>query len=142
MSDQLNLVQRYLQEHEVAFVMLHSQGLMQGNERGVRPMYEAVKYHKDKMNKAIIADKVIGKAGAMLAASGGIQALYTPLITYSGLEVLEQAGAAVRYDKAVEAIQNRAGDDVCPMEKIVARVQTVEELLLEIEAFYRELGIL
>ena len=62
------------------------------------------------------ADKVVGKAAALLYCLLQVQEVYAPVISKPALEVLENHGIRVYYQVCTPAIQNRAGNGLCPME--------------------------
>ena len=62
------------------------------------------------------ADKVVGKAAALLYCLLQVQEVYAPVISKPALEVLERHSIRVYYQVCTAAIQNRAGNGLCPME--------------------------
>ncbi len=86
--------------------------------RGVRPLL-AILENGPHCRGASAADKVVGKAAAFLYCLLGIRALYAPILSQPALEVLQNAGIAVSYDRLVPAIRNRTDTGLCPMESAV-----------------------
>ncbi len=68
------------------------------------------------------ADRVVGKAVAMLFALSGIKELYTTVISRPAAEFLTSAGIKFSYDEMTEYIINRKGDGQCPMELTVSNI--------------------
>ena len=62
------------------------------------------------------ADKVVGKATALLYCLLKVRAVHAGVMSRPALEVLASHGIAATYDNLVDAIQNRSGDGFCPME--------------------------
>ena len=62
------------------------------------------------------ADKVVGKATAFLYCLLGINAVHANVISDAAVDVLQEHGILLSYGQRVAAIQNRAGDGLCPME--------------------------
>lgn len=87
-------------------------------ERGVYPMINMLRMGHD-VSGYSAADKVVGKAAAILFVQGGIAEVYADVISESGLELLRSHGIPVGYGKLVDKIMNRDGTDICPMEKLV-----------------------
>ncbi len=87
-------------------------------ERGVYPMINLLRTGHD-VSGYSAADKVVGKAAAILFVQGGIAEVYADVISEGGLALLKAHGIPVGYGKLVEKIMNRDGTDVCPMEKLV-----------------------
>lgn len=82
------------------------------------PLLFCLKKHKAQMRGALVFDKVIGRAAALLLIYGGVKKVLTPLISRGALAVLKRGGAEVEYGKIVKCILNIKGDDLCPMEKM------------------------
>lgn len=70
------------------------------------------------------ADKVVGKAAALLFVRSGVRAVYAPVMSRQAVSVLSRNGIQAVYDTITEAILNRQGNGLCPME---AAVQGIEE---------------
>lgn len=68
------------------------------------------------------ADKVIGKATAMLMVLMGIKVAHAILISIPAAEVFDQYGIVYTYDKMVPHIINREKTGVCPMELAVKEI--------------------
>ena len=74
-----------------------------------------------------VADKIVGKAAAMLFVKAGIKEVYAEILSVSGKKFLEEHSINVGYKTLAEKIINRTGDDICPMEKTVADIIDPEE---------------
>ena len=90
-------------------------------QRGVKPLIDLLD-HGVRLSGFSAADKVVGKAAAMLYVMLGISALYAPVISAPAVDVLKSNGIELYYDTEVEAIRNRAGDGFCPMETLVKNI--------------------
>lgn len=106
-------------------------------EKGIYPIYNAYKKMKDNLSGASIADRVIGKAAAMISDSVSISNLYTVIITEEALSILSDVN--VEYSKIVPFIKNRDKTDHCPIEKLSRRVKDTNELIKEIENFLKKI---
>ena len=73
------------------------------------------------------ADRVVGKAAAMLFVKCGIVRVFAKTLSLHAKKVLESHGIEYGYETLTESIINRAGTDICPMEKTVLNTDNVEE---------------
>ena len=87
--------------------------------RGVRPLLELLKSGED-FTGFSVADKVVGKASALLYCLLKVKRVYAPVISRPALGVLESRGIACEYDRLVEGIRNRTNTGPCPMEAATA----------------------
>ena len=64
-----------------------------------------------------VADKIVGKAAAMLFAFAGIKEIYTYTITKSALEFLEKSDIKFSFEAQIETIEG------CKMEATVKNIE-------------------
>lgn len=65
------------------------------------------------------ADRIVGKAAAMLFVRAGVKSVYGEVMSRSGAEYLENHGVACSWGEPAEVIINREGSGMCPMEQTV-----------------------
>lgn len=140
--DNLTLAKKYLYDNDLKLVVMkNGEPVSTSNDRGIKPIYDVYTKELYHLEGAYIADRVTGKAAAMLIAEAGIKGLYTDLISDAALEVLDQYPILVEYGKRVPFILNREGNDMCPIEKISRGVQDVKGLIVGIEEFFVQVGM-
>ncbi len=101
--------------------------LYQANKRGIAPLIEVFESKPQLMKNAFLVDKIIGKAAAMLAVSGGVAAVHSEVMSISAKEYLEHHGITATYVFCVENIINREGNGICPIEQSVLNVDDPTE---------------
>ena len=101
-------------------------------ERGVKPLLHLLTEKKGFLKGASVADKVIGKAAALLMALGEIKEVHTLIISEPALQVFENHKIKYFYDKKVDRIVNRTGDGLCPMESLCLDIDDPQEALAKI----------
>ncbi len=79
------------------------------------------------LEKGFTADKVVGKAAAYLMVYLKAKNVYAETLSKEAYEVLEKYGVDFSYKYLVPFIINRAGNDICPMEKTVLGADSPEE---------------
>ncbi len=84
-------------------------------ERGVSPLISMLEKKID-LKGFSAADKVVGKAAAMLFVLCGVSEVFAAVATYKAKEILEKNGIKLYTDNFAEHIKNRAGNGFCPME--------------------------
>ena len=140
--DNLKLAKKYLFDNDLKLVVMkNGEPMATSVDRGIKPIYDVYTKELHHLDGAYIADRVTGKAAAMLLAEGGVKGVYTDLISDAAIEVLDQFPILVEYGKRVPFILNREGDDMCPIEKISRGVQDVEGLIAGIEEFFVKVGM-
>ena len=103
------------------------------HERGVKPLLHLLTDKKGFLKGASVADKVIGKAAALLMVLGEIKEVHTLIISEPAIKVFEKYNIPCFYDKKVERIVNRNGDGLCPMESLCLDVEEPKEAFTKIK---------
>lgn len=104
--------------------------------RGVRPLLDLLETN---VSGFCAADKVVGKATALLYCLLNVKAIHAQVISQAALQVLKGRGIAVTWDSQVEYIRNRAGDGRCPMEQATEHIDDPRQALIAIEKKLKEL---
>lgn len=108
------------------------------DQRGIAPMMGFIAEGVNLAGYAV-ADLLVGKAAAMLFVKCGIKEAYAKTLSRSGRKVLEQYGIPYAYETLTEQIINRAGTDICPMEKALLGVENAEEAYLALKETLRKM---
>lgn len=95
-------------------------------DSGIKPVLFRVNDDRYFFRGKIVADKIIGKASAMLMCLSGVKEVYTVILSKSGQKIFEDNGVPYHYEQLVEYIVNRKGDGLCPMEMTVKDVDDYE----------------
>ena len=90
--------------------------------RGVMPLLDFYDHSPKQFSGAVVADKVIGRAAAMIAIRGGVRAVYGEIMSEDALELLEEHGIPAAYGQLVPRILNAKRDGLCPLEQSVAGI--------------------
>ncbi|MDP4118548.1 MAG: ECF transporter S component [Bacillota bacterium] len=85
--------------------------------RGIGPVIEM--YESGVLKDTYFADKIIGKAAAMIITLGGVKGCYGEVMSIEAEKWLIQHGIEADCGLKVETISNRTGDGMCPMEQTV-----------------------
>ncbi|MBR3894607.1 MAG: DUF1893 domain-containing protein [Clostridia bacterium] len=93
---------------------------------GIAPMLGFLEERID-LRGASAADRIVGKAAAMLFVLAGVTSLYAEVLSERALPVLEHRGIAVSWGTLTPAIINRRGDGPCPMEQAVESIDAPTE---------------
>lgn len=94
--------------------------------RGISPLLSWLSADSGALRDAYVADKVIGKAAALLMVYGGVAQVYAAVISRPAADCFDKNGIQYVYDKKVEYIINRTGDGLCPMEQCCLDIDSPE----------------
>lgn len=98
-----------------------------GSGRGVKPLLAVYESEPELLQGAILADKIIGKAAAMIAVLSGVQRVFALTMSAAAREYLTEHDIPCTCSCEVEMIQNRTGDGLCPLEQSVLTLTDPEE---------------
>ena len=93
---------------------------------GIAPLMELIESGKN-FKGCFAADKIVGKAAALLYAHMGVAEVYAEVLSVAAEKVLLAYDIHVSYSVLTDKIINRKGDGICPMEIAVADVEFHEE---------------
>lgn len=97
--------------------------------RGVMPLLEFYDQTPKRFSGAVVVDKVIGRAAAMIALRGKVRAVYGEIMSEDAFELLESRGVPAAYGQLVPRILNAKRDGLCPLEQSVAGIEDPERAL-------------
>ena len=75
------------------------------------------------------ADKVVGKAAALLYCLLGVRCVYGAVMSDAAVKVLRRNGIEAYWGRLTENIRNRTNTGLCPMEAATMHIDDPEEAL-------------
>lgn len=116
----LMLAQNKLTEGKYSCVVVKDGNItMTSYDKGIKPIFSKLLEDNKFFEGTILADKVIGKAAALLCVFSGVKSVYAHVISDCAKNVLEKNGIEIEYNRIVPYIMNLDGTDKCLMEKLI-----------------------
>ena len=97
------------------------------HERGIKPVLNWIRQKPDILRGSFVADRVIGKAAALLMIYGGVQEVYGGIISRHAQDCFQHWDVPCFYGSIVPYIINRDKTGMCPMEQRSLTITTPEE---------------
>ena len=94
---------------------------------GINPILETVDEMGEELQGAIVGDRILGKASALLCAYAKVGGVYAPQATKTAIAVLIRTGIPGQTDELIPYVKNRDSDNLCPFEDMLADVDLPEE---------------
>jgi len=107
-------------------VLVRGDKIITSTMTGVMPMLSFIDAKMD-LKGFSVADKIVGKAAAMLFVVAGIQQVYGKTMSRKAAAVLSENGINSSYGTLIDEIVNRQGTGMCPMEKAVLAVSDPQQ---------------
>jgi hypothetical protein len=124
----LETATKLLQLHNSSIVLVKdAKVLYESNAKGIFPYVEAVESLGHSLKGAALADRIAGRAAALLSAYVGVSLAYAETISEGALEVFAKHKIPCKYDKKVSMILNRDKTNQCPFEHAVSDLQNPQE---------------
>lgn len=125
MSGDLKIAAQLLEEEGQSLVVVRDGRLLFSSRlQGIQPLLDAL--DNNVLPGSAVADKVIGRAAAMVTVLGQVNAVHSPLMSQEAVDVLSEAGILHCADKTVEQILNQEGTGPCPLE-VATRFTVIPE---------------
>jgi len=121
MKNDLQKAREILDNGHYTCVLCKGDCVLTDDRRGIRPLLELVESGRSFVGFSA-ADKVVGKAAALLYLLLGVTDIYAGVISAPALEVLVAGGVVVTFGQLVDAIRNRTNTGFCPMETAVKEI--------------------
>lgn len=111
---------------EKSLVLCKGEKTIESTKRGVAPMVDFLREGVD-LTGFSAADRVVGKAAAMLFVKAGGVEVYAEVLSAKGRETLESHGVKCSCGVATDKILNRDKTGLCPMETAVGDEEDAEK---------------
>lgn len=105
---------------------------------GVRPLMLWLQDQPELLRGACVADKIVGKAAALLLLYGGVTHVYGAVMSDPAAALFRQHGMPYTCTTRVEHIRNRTNTGICPMEQRVAAQDSPAAAYADLKQFLSE----
>ncbi len=126
MNKYLNKAKALIDGSDVAFAYVGEGEIITSSKKGIGFAASLCDEGRD-LSKGAAADKIVGKAAALLFILLGVKVVYAEVLSVGAKAVLERYGVEFSYGVLTEAIQNRKGTGLCPMENAVKDIDEPRE---------------
>ena len=96
-------------------------------DSGIRPVIDRINEKEDFFKGLEVADKIIGKASAMLLSLSGVKKVHAIVLSQAGKDIFDKYDVEYSFDELTDYIVNRKGDGMCPMEMTVKDIDDLRE---------------
>ena len=110
------------EKHLTLSVVKEGRVIFESKTHGVSGFMEAVEEFKDRLDGASVADRVVGKAVALLCVFVNVRAVYAATVSKAAKILLEENSVYLEWDSLVENILVADKSKTCPFEQLVDRI--------------------
>ncbi|MGI6279453.1 MAG: DUF1893 domain-containing protein [Acutalibacteraceae bacterium] len=126
MKTDLEIAKERLKNGNLACVLIKGDTIFESSEHGVKPLLECIDSGADYKGFSA-ADKIVGKAAALLYLLLGVTQIHAQIISRPALELLQNHNIAVTFDTLTENIHNRTNTGLCPIEQSVICIEKPQD---------------
>jgi hypothetical protein len=136
--DDLEAAKQRLKTENLSLVFFkNSKAIFETEREGLFGFLEAIEKLKADLAEASVADRIIGKAAALLCTYSKVKAAYAVTLSEGGLRVLQKQQILYEYENLVPLILNAKQTDQCPFERLVENVSNPREAYRKIRQALR-----
>jgi len=132
----LTLAERRLKKRNLTLsIVKGSKVLFETQSHGIVGFLQAIEKLGKELMESSVADKIVGRAAALLCAYSGVASVFAVTISEEGRKVLEDHHVFYQFENRVPNILNSKRTDLCPFEKLTAAFANPKEAYEKIKSF-------
>ncbi len=109
---------KFLTSGDALRVYEGDQLIFSSNKDRLLPLLEYIDRFISRHQQAVIFDKIMGNAAALLSVKAGCRQVYSPLGSQLAIKTLDKYGIKYYLTEIVVYIQKPGSKDMCPIEKL------------------------
>jgi len=126
-------------ENQSLVIVKNGETIFCSNSSGIDSLLKAIEKIGKHLSGASVADKVVGKAAALLLVYSHVARVYAATLSRRGLGTLKKHGIPVEYDLLVPEILNKEGKNICPFEKFTSRIESPDQAFEQLKTYAESL---
>lgn len=115
-----------LRSGDYTLVLKNDIELITSKEKGISPLIGLIESGRS-LESFSCADKIVGKAAALLYAKLNVKELYAEVLSKAAQPVLKKHNISYSFGTLTASIINRKGDGICPMEQTVTEINNCDK---------------
>ncbi len=120
-------------------IVKNSEVLFETKSHRISGFLDAVEKLGDKLEGASLADRVAGKAVALLCVYAGIKEVYAAVLSRKAHAVFKKHNIVVQWRELVENVLDAEKNGVCPFERAAATMSDPEQAFRALRALREKL---
>jgi len=121
-------------------IVKNGETIFETASHGISGFLTAMEKFGDKLEGASVADRVAGKAIALLCVYSKVKAVYAATLSKKAKAVLEENAIYHEWNELVENILNTDSTGVCPFEKLATEISNPNEAYAKLKALQESLA--
>jgi len=136
----LEIAKKRLTENGLALsIVKNSEIVFEAVSRGVSGFLEGIEKFRNELEGASVADRIVGKAIALLCAYAKVKAIYAMVLSENAKDVLEENMVYHEWESLVENILDTNKTELCPFEKLAMKISSPKDAYKRLKALQTSL---
>ncbi len=136
----LELAKEILKGKELSLVIVkQGEPLYESSLSGMGGLLRGIEKLRNRLYDSSVADKVVGRAAALLLIHSRVKEVYAATLSNEGLKVLSEHNVPVEHEGLVPKILDKEGKNICPFEQFSLTISSIDEAYEELKAFTENL---
>ncbi len=126
-------------ENRSLVIVKEGMTIFRADSSGIEGLLQAIEKLGEKLSGASVADKIVGKAAALLLAYSHVTNVYAATLSLKGLNTLRKNNISIEYDLLVPEILDKEGKDICPFERFTSKIESPNRAFEELKRYMKAL---
>lgn len=124
----LELAKLALRENNLSLVIVKEEQIVfETRVHGIEGFTRAIEKSGEKLAGSSVADRIVGRAAALLCAYAQVAAVFAVTVSKEGVKILALNDIRYEYENLVPNILNHDKTAICPFEQLTAGLANPEE---------------
>ena len=126
--DDLELAENELKSRKTNIVIVKNGAVLyQSTASGMKGLLQAIEEYDRDLAGTAVADKIVGRAAAMLCVYSRVKSVFAITMTEGALRLLTNNRVANKFERYVRRLMNSQGTDICPFERAIRDIDDPKE---------------
>ena len=113
----IDYAKKQMQEKELSFLVLKNEPLLEETTYHPKVILNSLRENKHIFSGALVATLVLGRAGALLLAYGGVKEVYADIISIPAVECLRSNSVKVTFSELRDNLSDLPETDAADLEQ-------------------------
>jgi hypothetical protein len=139
-TEDLEIAKEILAEEGLSLCIVSNQRVMfRSSSRGITGFLSAIDKLGEQLIGAFVADKIVGKAIALLCLYARFKGVYGSIMSIGARVLLQQKAVYIEWGEEVETVSNDCEKATCPFEELALYINDPEEAYKKLKALQHSL---
>jgi len=131
----LEIAKQHLKEKNLALsIVKNKETIFETKSHGISGFLTAIETLGNKLDGASVADRIVGKAIALLCAYAKVKAAYAVIMSKEAKNVFEQHSIFHEWTNLVENILDIDKAKTCPFERLARKISNPKDAYIKLKA--------